>query len=96
LISDASTPGIADPGYRLVQAAIDAGLRVVPIPGPSVVIAGLSVAGVPTDRFVFEGFVPAKSGARRSYFEHLRGEERTIVCREGGRRLSASLRDMAR
>lgn len=95
LISDAGTPGIADPGYRLVRAAIDAGLRVVPIPGPSVVVAGLSVAGVPTDRFVFEGFVPAKSAARRAYFERLRGEERTIVSFEAGRRLAASLRDLA-
>jgi 16S rRNA (cytidine1402-2'-O)-methyltransferase len=60
-----------------------------------VVVAGLSVAGVPTDRFVFEGFVPAKSAARRAYFEHLRGEDRTIVCFEAGRRLSASLRDLA-
>src|SRR5215813_9019333 len=72
LISDAGTPGIADPGYRLVRAAIEAGVRVVPIPGPSVVIAGLSVAGVPTDRFAFEGFVPAKVSARRAYFERLR------------------------
>lgn len=95
LISDAGTPGIADPGYRLVRAAIDAGVRVVPIPGPSVVVAGLSVAGVPNDRFVFEGFVPAKQGARRSYFARLRGEIRTIVCFEAGRRLAASLRDLA-
>jgi 16S rRNA (cytidine1402-2'-O)-methyltransferase len=95
LISDAGTPGIADPGYRLVRAAIDAGLRVVPIPGPSVVISALSVAGVPTDRFAFEGFVPAKSAARRGYFERLRDEQRTLICFEAGRRLSASLRDLA-
>ncbi len=95
LFSDAGTPGIADPGYRLVRAAIDAGLRVVPIPGPSVAIAGLSVAGVPTDRFVFEGFVPAKGGARRAFFGRLRGEERTIVCFEAGRRLAAALQDLA-
>jgi 16S rRNA (cytidine1402-2'-O)-methyltransferase len=95
LISDAGTPGIADPGYRLVRAAIDAGLRVVPIPGPSVVIAGLSVAGVPTDRFVFEGFVPARAAARRAFFERLRGEERTIVCFEAGRRVAAALQDLA-
>jgi 16S rRNA (cytidine1402-2'-O)-methyltransferase len=95
LISDAGTPGIADPGYRLVRGAIEAGVRVVPIPGPSVVAAGLSVAGVPTDRFVFEGFVPAKQGGRRAYFERLRGEPRTIVCFEAGRRLAASLRDLA-
>ena len=95
LISDAGTPGIADPGYRLVRAAIEAGLRVVPIPGPSVVIAGLSVAGVPTDRFTFEGFVPAKSAARRTFFERLRGEPRTVVCFEAGRRLAAALHDLA-
>jgi 16S rRNA (cytidine1402-2'-O)-methyltransferase len=95
LISDAGTPGIADPGYRLVRAAIDAGLRVVPIPGPSVVISGLSVAGLPTDRFVFEGFVPPKPAARRAYFERLRNEERTLVCFEAGRRLCASLRELA-
>ena len=95
LISDAGTPGIADPGYRLVRAAIDAGVRVVPIPGPSAVMAGLSVAGVPTDRFVFEGFVPAKAGARRAFFERLRDERRTIVCFEAGRRLSAALADLA-
>jgi len=95
LISDAGTPGIADPGYRLVRAAIDAGVRVVPIPGPSVVIAGLSVAGVPTDRFVFEGFVPAKAAARRAFFARLRDEPRTIVCFEAGRRLAEALRDLA-
>jgi 16S rRNA (cytidine1402-2'-O)-methyltransferase len=95
LISDAGTPGIADPGYRLVRAAIDAGVRVVPIPGPSVVIAGLSVAGVPTDRFAFEGFVPARSAARRSFFARLQGEERTVVCFEAGRRMAAALQDLA-
>lgn len=95
LISDAGTPAISDPGYRLVRAAIDAGLRVVPIPGASVVMASLSAAGVPTDRFAFEGFVPAKAGARRAFFEGLRDEERTIVCFEAGRRLAASLRDLA-
>ena len=94
LISDAGTPGIADPGYRLVRAAIDAGLRVVPIPGPSAVIAGLSAAGVPTDGFVFAGFVPARSAARRSFFRGLRDEQRTVVCFEAGRRLAASLQDL--
>ncbi len=95
LISDAGTPGIADPGYRLVRAAIEAGIRVVPIQGPSVVIAGLSAAGVPTDRFAFEGFVPAKAAARRTFFSGLRTEPRTIVCFEAGRRLAESLRDLA-
>ncbi|MGH7788666.1 MAG: 16S rRNA (cytidine(1402)-2'-O)-methyltransferase [Candidatus Binatia bacterium] len=95
LISDAGTPGIADPGFHLVRAAIDAGIRVVPIPGPSVVIAGLSVAGVPTDRFTFEGFVPPRSSARRTFFERLRDEPRTVVCFEAGRRLAGSLQDLA-
>ena len=95
LISDAGTPGIADPGYRLVRAAIDAGIRVVPVPGPSVVIAGLSVAGVPTDRFVFEGFVPTKPAARRAFYAALRDEPRTVICVEAGRRLAESLRDLA-
>ncbi len=94
LISDAGTPGIADPGYRLVGAAIAAGVRVVPVPGPSVLTAALSVAGVPTDRFAFEGFVPARQGARRAFYERLRGEDRTVVCFEAGRRLVASLRDL--
>ncbi|MBX3028456.1 16S rRNA (cytidine(1402)-2'-O)-methyltransferase [bacterium] len=95
LISDAGTPGIADPGYRLVRAAIDAGIRVVPIPGPSVVTAGLSVAGVPTDRFAFEGFVPAKATARRHFYEAVAREDRTVVCFESGRRLVESLADLA-
>jgi 16S rRNA (cytidine1402-2'-O)-methyltransferase len=95
LISDAGTPGIADPGYRLVRAAIEAGIRVVPIPGPSVVVAALSVAGLPTDRFAFEGFVPAKAAARRAFYAALRDEDRTLVCFEAGRRLAESLRDLA-
>lgn len=95
LISDAGTPGIADPGYRLVRGAIEAGIRVVPIPGPSVVIAGLSVAGVPTDRFAFEGFVPSKPTARRAFYTRLASEERTVVCFETGRRLAESLADLA-
>lgn len=95
LISDAGTPGIADPGYRLVRAAIEAGIRVVPIPGPSVVTAALSVAGVPTDRFAFEGFVPAKAHARRQFYAEVARETRTVVCFEAGRRLADSLDDLA-
>lgn len=94
LISDAGTPGIADPGYRLVRAAIEAGISVVPVPGASVVTAALSVSGLPTDRFVFEGFVPARRGARRKFYEQLRRESRTIVCFEAGRRLLESLADL--
>jgi 16S rRNA (cytidine1402-2'-O)-methyltransferase len=95
LICDAGTPGIADPGFRLVGAAIESEIEVVPIPGPSSVTTCLSVSGLPTDRFVFEGFVPAKSGARRKFFEALAPETRTIVCFEAGRRLAASLTDLA-
>jgi 16S rRNA (cytidine1402-2'-O)-methyltransferase len=94
LISDAGTPCIADPGFRLVQAASAAGVRVEAVPGPSAVAAALSVAGLPTDRFVFEGFVPAKSGARRRFFEALTSEPRTIVAYEAARRLPACLADL--
>jgi 16S rRNA (cytidine1402-2'-O)-methyltransferase len=94
LISDAGTPGIADPGYRLVRAAIEAGISVVPVPGPSVVTAALSVSGLPTDRFTFEGFVPARRAARRKFYEDLRHEKRTIICFEAGRRLLESLADL--
>ena len=94
LISDAGTPGIADPGYRLVRAAIAAGIKVVPIPGPSALAAVLSVCGLPTDRFVFEGFVPARASARQKFFASLVGEERTIVAYEAARRLPACLTDL--
>jgi 16S rRNA (cytidine1402-2'-O)-methyltransferase len=94
LISDAGTPGISDPGYRLVCAAVAAGVRVVPIPGPSAVVAALSVSALPTDRFAFEGFVPVRSAARRAFYESLRTERRTVVCFEAGRRLEASLGDL--
>lgn len=95
LICDAGTPGVADPGYRLVTAAIAAGIRVVPVPGPSAVLAALCAGGLPTDRFTFEGFVPAREARRRAFFENLAGERRTIVCFETARRLGACLRDLA-
>lgn len=94
LICDAGTPAIADPGYRLVRAAIEAGVRVVPIPGASALTACLSVSGLPTDRFAFEGFVPARAAARRGFYADLADERRTIVCFEAGRRLVESLRDL--
>ncbi len=94
LISDAGTPGIADPGYHLVRAAIAAGVRVEAVPGPSAVAAALSIAGLPTDRFVFEGFVPAKAGARGKFFTALAHEVRTIVVYEAARRLEACLQDL--
>lgn len=94
LISDAGTPGIADPGYHLVRAAIAVGVRVEAVPGPSAVAAALSVAGLPTDRFVFEGFVPAKAGARRRFFAALAHETRTLVVYEAARRLEACLQEL--
>ena len=94
LISDAGTPLVSDPGYRLVDAALEAGVRVVPIPGPSAAIAALSAAGLPSDRFVFEGFLAAKSGARRSRLEALNRELRTLIFYEAPHRLLESLHDM--
>jgi len=94
LVSDAGMPTIADPGYRIVVAAIGAGIQVTPIPGPSALTAVLSVSGLPTDRFVFEGFLPTKKKERRDRLEALRGEKRTIVCYEAPHRLRESLGDM--
>ncbi|MCC6764627.1 MAG: 16S rRNA (cytidine(1402)-2'-O)-methyltransferase [Deltaproteobacteria bacterium] len=95
LVSDAGTPGIADPGYRIVRAAIAAGVPVVPVPGPSALTAFLPVSGLPTDRFVFEGFLPARAGERRRRLAALAGEPRTLVFFETGPRLAASLADLA-
>jgi len=94
LISDAGTPGIADPGYHLVRAAIAAGVRVEAIPGPSAVAAALSVAGLPTDRFAFDGFVPAKTGPRRKFFAALAHDPRTLVVYDAARRLDVCLQDL--
>ena len=94
LISDAGTPGIADPGFHLIREAITAGLRIEAVPGPSAVAAALSVAGLPTDRFVFEGFVPARRSARRRFFAALAQEPRTVVVYEAARRLVPSLQDL--
>lgn len=95
LISDAGTPLISDPGYRIVRAARQADIEVVPIPGPSALIAALSVAGLPTDRFVFEGFLPAKAAARRAHLQTLAGETRTLVFYEASHRIEECLRDLA-
>ena len=91
LISDAGTPLVSDPGYRLVQAAIAAGVRVVPIPGPSAPIAALSVSGLPSDRFSFEGFLPVKSGARREVFTRLVEATQTLIFFEAKHRIVESL-----
>lgn len=95
LISDAGTPAISDPGFRLVRAALDAGIRVAAVPGPSAAIAALSVSGLPTDRFVFEGFLPARESARRDALKALAHETRTIIFYESPRRLAATLAEMA-
>lgn len=95
LVSDAGTPLVSDPGYRLVREAVEAGVRVYPVPGASALLAGLSVAGLATDRVLFAGFPPPKSAARRSFFEEVAGLRATLVFFEGGSRLAASLADMA-
>jgi 16S rRNA (cytidine1402-2'-O)-methyltransferase len=93
LISDAGTPLLSDPGYRLVGAAAEAGVTVSPVPGPSALLAALSAAGLPTDRFAFEGFLPAKSAARRARLQALAEESRTLVFFEAGNRVAALLQD---
>lgn len=93
LVSDAGTPLISDPGFRLVQAARGAGIRVSPVPGPCAFVAALSVAGLPSDRFVFEGFLPAKAGARRERLQALADESRTVVLYESAHRIQDTLAD---
>ncbi len=93
LVTDAGVPAISDPGYRIIVEAIKAGIQVTPIPGPSALTAVLSVCGLPTDRFVFEGFLPAKK-LRRDRLEVLRDEKRTIVCFEAPHRVVELLRDI--
>ena len=95
LVTDAGTPAISDPGFRLVRAALEAGVRVIAVPGASAVIAALSIAGIPTDRFTFEGFVPSRDAARSKAFEEMRREPRTMVFYEAARRLADTLAAMA-
>jgi len=95
LVSDAGTPLISDPGFRLVRAVAEAGLPVIPVPGPSALTAALSVAGLPTDRFVFEGFMPARQQARRKRLAELADEPRTLVFFESSHRIEACLADLA-
>jgi 16S rRNA (cytidine1402-2'-O)-methyltransferase len=95
LVSDAGTPLVSDPGYKLVREAAAEGYAVIPIPGPSALLAGLSAAGLPTDRFLFAGFPPPKSAARRTFLEELAPIRATLVFFEGGSRLAPSLADMA-
>jgi 16S rRNA (cytidine1402-2'-O)-methyltransferase len=95
LVTDAGTPGISDPGFMLVRDARAAGAAVVPVPGPSAVVAALSAAGVPGDRFVFEGFLPVKPGRRLNRLKALRELETTIVVYESPHRIVAALEAIA-
>ncbi|HEX6831918.1 MAG TPA: 16S rRNA (cytidine(1402)-2'-O)-methyltransferase [Rudaea sp.] len=95
LISDAGTPLVSDPGFRLVRAAREAGIEVSPVPGPCAAIAALSVAGLASDRFVFEGFLAPKSAARRAQLEALRSETRTLMFYESSHRIEETLADLA-
>ncbi len=95
LVSDAGMPLISDPGYALVTAARRAGVPVYVVPGPSAVIAALAVSGLPTDRFVFEGFLPPKRGARRERLQALAVEMRTWVCYESAHRIVDTAQDCA-
>ena len=94
LVSDAGTPLVSDPGFRLVRAAHEHGITVVPLPGASAVTAALSVAGLPTDRFCFEGFAPAKRAARRRWLEGLAREPRSLVLYESVHRIGDCLADL--
>lgn len=94
LISDAGTPGISDPGYRIVVACRNVGLTVVAVPGPSAVISALAISGLPTDAFVFAGFLPSKSTARREALARLRAESRTTLFYEAPHRLSETLAEI--
>ena len=94
IVSEAGMPGISDPGYELIRAAIAASINVVPIPGPSAVITALAVSGLPTDQFVFVGFLPRQRTARRSRLLSLATEARTIVAYEAPHRLTAALADV--
>jgi 16S rRNA (cytidine1402-2'-O)-methyltransferase len=95
LVTDAGTPGIADPGYHLVRGAIAAGVPVVPVPGPSALTALVSVAGIPAERFAFEGFLPSRASARAVRLRSLASEPRALVFYEATRRLDAFLADAA-
>ncbi len=94
LVSDAGTPGISDPGFRLIQAAIQNQIPVVPIPGPSAVIAALSVAGLPTDAFLFKGFLPHKSKKRRDLLSELEGARETLIFYESPHRITETLQEV--
>ena len=93
VVSDAGTPGISDPGFRLARIAIDSGVQVVPVPGASALISALVASGLPTDEFFFCGFLPARSGARRTRLSELRSLPATLIFYEGPHRIAATLKD---
>jgi len=95
IVSDAGSPGISDPAFTLVRAAVEAGVDVVPIPGPSSALCALEVSGLPTDRFAFEGFLPRRAMRRRRRIEELRADPRTLIFFESPHRLKEALRDLA-
>ena len=95
VVSDAGSPGISDPAFTLVRAAVLAAVPVVPIPGPSSALCALEVSGLPTDRFAFEGFLPRRAARRRARIEELRGDPRTLIFFESPHRLRAALEDLA-
>lgn len=95
LISDAGTPLVSDPGWKLTDAVIDAGYPIIPVPGASALLSGLITSGLPSDRFMFCGFLSPKSGARRKQLEELKDIKATLVFYEGGSRMAACLEDMA-
>ena len=94
LVTDAGMPAISDPGYRLVREAIERGVKVVPIPGPSAAVTALAASGLPTDQFVFVGFLPQKQGKRQNFLRSLLEEERTIIAYESPHRLQFALQDI--
>mgnify|MGYP000016901982 FL=1 len=94
LVSDAGTPLIADPGFHVTQEVAKAGFNIVPVPGPCAIITALCAAALPTDRFIFDGFTPHKSGARQQFFNSIKNEERTVVVYESPHRILDSLKDI--
>jgi 16S rRNA (cytidine1402-2'-O)-methyltransferase len=94
-VTDAGMPGISDPGYRVIKLAIERGIPVVPVPGPSALVAALAASGLPTDSFQFLGFLPAKSGQRRTLLETLRNAQNTVVVYEAPHRIAETMKDVA-
>ena len=93
-VSDAGMPGISDPGYRVIKLAIERGVQVVPVPGPSALVAALAASGLPTDSFQFLGFLPARSGERRTLLESLRNAQQTTVVYEAPHRIAETMKDI--